>query len=355
MLHSLNVLRVLAEFCIVHQHIMVNHYDRMHFTYPSVDLMCFFFVLSGFVMMHTHRHDDFSTWKSIRAFWWHRTRKLYPIYIVLVALDLIVQLSDSVYFPPDRMTCAILQVFMLNAWADCRLQILNPVSWYVAVLFWLWLVFPLVQPWVLWGGKTWPWAKAAALNIMGVCLVSVLLEYLPLLLITNLPFVRVIEFLMGCVAAVHVETLPSVQWRVAAAMCLLAVYTSLFYIAKGGDGPGCEFKWVPSSGHCLWAWATEHINCNAFLWMTVIHGLASSELNDVPARAFMHLEQNELLRTMSTFSLQLYLGHAVLDKLVIIRVSSWIGVIQEWEMDTIMVAVYLICYGIKIYVQPWLD
>jgi hypothetical protein len=36
------------------------------------DFMSFFFVLSGFVMTHTHLDDDMSTWQSKRDFWWKR-------------------------------------------------------------------------------------------------------------------------------------------------------------------------------------------------------------------------------------------------------------------------------------------
>ncbi len=74
-LHALNGIRVLAEFAVVRLHSLHDHrIERIstgdeelqsHMRGPyGMDIMCFFFVLSGFVMMYTHQDADFSHWKS---------------------------------------------------------------------------------------------------------------------------------------------------------------------------------------------------------------------------------------------------------------------------------------------------
>ncbi len=64
-LHSINALRVIAECIVVRFHVFVEGVGMDMFVR---DLMSFFFVLSGFVMMYSHHKSSFVTFEQKRSF-----------------------------------------------------------------------------------------------------------------------------------------------------------------------------------------------------------------------------------------------------------------------------------------------
>lgn len=314
-------------------------------------------------MTHTYRDSHFSSWASVRSFWLHRFLKMYPTYILFVVLDFVLKFAynGSSGFFPEAIRCQSLQVLMLSALADCRATILNYPSWYITVLWWLWLAFPLVHKWIIRFGGHSPCAKIAALQVVALISQSAMLQHVNTSLITTLPVLRALEFLMGAVAALHVQTLLPWKYPAAAAACLLLIHVFAFY-AQGRenyDESRCEsmqlIGLVPSSPYCIVGWLQQHINCQAFLWTSVVHHLASSELLDVPGRVWATLEKNDLLRTINTFSLQIYLGHVVIYELIVHRMGDAMDLTNEWDMDTVILAVYSTCYAIKIWVIPHIE
>ena len=86
----------------------------------------------------------------------------------------------------------------------------------------------------------------------------------------------------------------------------------------------------------------------------LIQWLASSEHLDVPGRITLALEECALLRTLSTFSLHLYLGHntawGIMDEIL-----KRARIRDEWETDMLMIFTYFACYLLATRLQPLLD
>jgi peptidoglycan/LPS O-acetylase OafA/YrhL len=77
--------------------------------------MSFFFVLSGFVMTHTHLDDDMSTWQSKHDFWWKRFSKMYPIFVLFWAVSLVFYTTRPEFQIKDTL-CHYVQLTMASTW-----------------------------------------------------------------------------------------------------------------------------------------------------------------------------------------------------------------------------------------------
>ncbi len=61
-LHTINAMRVLAEYWVVRHHCLVKRRPAKLDMGPiGDDIMSFFFVMSGFVVMYRHEKTDFSS------------------------------------------------------------------------------------------------------------------------------------------------------------------------------------------------------------------------------------------------------------------------------------------------------
>ena len=82
-LHTINAMRVLAEYWVVRHHCLVYRGpDRPSMGPIGDDIMSFFFVLSGFVVMYRHEKTDFSGWESKREFLVSRVSLIYPVFLL---------------------------------------------------------------------------------------------------------------------------------------------------------------------------------------------------------------------------------------------------------------------------------
>ena len=83
---------MIAEYLVVRHHVLLYHmiYQKgaegikilVHGRGPiGMDIMCFFFVLSWFVMTYMYKHADFSGWKRRKAFTQRRLMQVYPVFL----------------------------------------------------------------------------------------------------------------------------------------------------------------------------------------------------------------------------------------------------------------------------------
>jgi hypothetical protein len=190
MLHSLNGLRVGAEFLVVHYHLTARSPGRMF----SSDLMSFFFVLSGFVSAYANPDGPTEGFMRRRLgtmlgpFWLSSLMDL-PAAIMTQPIP-----GCDLFWPG-----CLMQALLLSPWTGhFHFAHPNSVAWYAACLVWLWLCFAWLPP----GGvfKSRPWTVA-----LGLYAVSQLLFLLatPLMEETKriLPILRLPEFYMGCAIA----------------------------------------------------------------------------------------------------------------------------------------------------------
>jgi hypothetical protein len=111
---------------------------------------------------------------------------------------------------------------------------------------------------------------------------------------------------------------------------------------------------IPFTNTCLVEWSENHTTQFAFVWAVLIHALASGEHLDIPHRALRFLEDSPILQSLSSFSLQLFLGHWVIYRFWM-RLSALLLFRGEWEMNTIFIAVYGTSCAFKAIAQPSLD
>lgn len=108
----------------------------------AVDL---FFFLSGFVLTHVYGRALVAdnSWRQLRAFFWARFCRLYPIALFTTAMFLIV--APSLLLAPHQMMASLL--FMQVPWL--RHVYLNPPSWSVSAEIYAYLLFPFIAPAIL--------------------------------------------------------------------------------------------------------------------------------------------------------------------------------------------------------------
>ena len=363
-LHGIDAIRVVAEYLVVRFHVLPED-KREGFHGPiGVDIMSFFFVLSGFVMMYTFERADFSTWQAVRQFWWDRLRRVYPVFLInwLCWIPYLVKVWD-----PDtkegqcwlRKLCPLLQLVMLDGWAGCGVAFTaNGVSWYLSCLMWLWLVFPLIKDALVdrFSRAGSVWAKMAWINLAWICIVCLFWPF-DLYTISGLPFLRIGEFLIGCGVASALR-LEAPGWLangrhwipfagVVLFYCFQRVDHGLWFLClhENAQHDGCSIwnagqAWVENKPPCITVF--EKIpNKYALVWAVLIHGVARAEIAGVKG-GFL---QAEVFKLLSSFSLALYLGHVNMYMAVvgIGRVLGWNKV--DWRDDTVLILVYLLCYG----------
>jgi peptidoglycan/LPS O-acetylase OafA/YrhL len=327
--------------------------------------MSFFFVLSGFVVTHAHQRTDFSSFAAKRTFWCGRFGKIYPIFFVLWAWDLVGALFTTCFSCcPLSLVCYLSQLFMLNVWLGCQLHILNCPSWYLAVLVWFWLLFPYVQPLIAPAFKRYAWAKMVLVNCMATGSVYLFNDY-GYFTFSMLPPLRVWEFVIGCAAATTIDQRLHFAWPLSVAVVLTAYYILCFYIfthqteqCYNQVDMVCAF-WEAQplkegTDPCITRWTGQYMNKTAVLWAVLIQWVGSSEHLDVPHRFSMWLETSTALRELSKFSLHLYLGHGPLSSIVR-AVVGFTDFHHPWQLDILMLVVYFLCYLLFVYVQPALD
>ena len=150
---------------------------------------------------------------------------------------------------------------------------------------------------------------------------------------------------------------------------MLMFYVNQFYMLRRTPAcdPGgydteciiCSSAWSvfgsnPFTDPCMLVWSYACLNKFALFYAVFIHWLASSEVLDTPGRCFRFMETNTVLQTLSTFSLQLYLGHSPIRQLII-QVLRWFLYEKQLELDMMAMAVYGACYAVKVYAHPWMD
>jgi hypothetical protein len=370
-LHTLNAVRVIAEYLVVRFHCLPNHHylsDAVEVGPIGEDIMSFFFVLSGFVCMYSARDRDLFTLQSRIRYGFQKIKRLYPIFL----LNYLCSLPVTILVSMPRMqycwagyVCAPLQLFFLDAWAGCgfRFTVLG-VAWFISSSVWLWIAFPFFKDFlaerVFNGDRIW--AKMGAINLIWGFLCLLLYKH-DLYTIAPLPLVRAGEFLIGCGTACALHTEP--PWVLANGRHLLlgclvfAVYClqlskhnmEFLCMHEAYQHEECTLwhagqTWVPASPPCITVFE-KVVNKYALVWAGVIHGLARAELDGKKDGFFMRILHAELFKTLNKFALTLYLSH-----LSIGFAYRWLGEQlfgiprEEWRDDQLLILIYLSSYGV---------
>jgi peptidoglycan/LPS O-acetylase OafA/YrhL len=352
MLHSLNAIRVIAEFLVVHCHVAgVMHAENVVRGYCVDDLMSLFFVLSGFVAMHSNPTGE--AW----GFWRRRMGKTYPTFLICLLADL-PGAFVSQFRCPGFEFLAVSQALLVSPWlGGCHMVEVNGVSWYLGTLFWLWLAFPVIHGGVSMACRRWgPWASilgAYTLSLAGfACATPLYAQHS-----RGLPILRTGEFVMGAMARLALDdeggTNPMAHGGF---ILLLAALLGASWTIEGLAGTTAQ----PSAVGCtLWPTHAWHVHVHTFLsksallWAALLPWMARLEIQCPDSRLVQFLSGG-VFRLLSSFSLQLYLGHLVVAWTLIQIPRLW-GDHSFWSMDLLMLGTYAGCYGYTCLVQPALD
>ena len=325
------------------------------------DLMSFFFVLSGFVMMHTHYESCFDTWQQKVNFWVGRWVKIYPSFIVNFSFHFpffVISIINSwcVY----GVYCIIMQLLFLSCWAGCGVHhIYNAPSWYLITLAWLWLLFPLMHGTLKSVFSSMHWGKMFLVNLASTAVIYLFFEY-NVFTICTLPVLRLGEFVIGCGIACFMQKAQPAEslfyrWGPAALalVYLITVYTLLglphgmnwLCLNETMYDRECRL-WhkadkIEATTPCWVVW-DKFFNKHATLWAVMIYTVASAEKAE-DTGVVMRILGHDIFKFFSTFSLSLYLGHMFMGHIlnIITRVIGWENF---WHDDTILICVYFMCY-----------
>jgi peptidoglycan/LPS O-acetylase OafA/YrhL len=361
-LHAVNAIRVIAEYLVVRLHTFSPTTGMNNFV---TDLMSFFFVLSGFVMMHSHYSDCFATTSRKWEFWFVRWKKIYPVYILNYAFYFHLNFvhAASPDYCPFHTICSMMQIVALNPWFGCGISnVLNPVNWYIATLAWIWLAFPFMHGTLkthFSTGRVWP--KMFLVNALATAVIYPLSGY-EIFTFCTLPILRLGEFIIGCGAACALYQLEPTegaltirQW---APMALILVYMAALYtlfalphgleslcVHEQTHNNRCSLwetsKWIEAKSPCLLVW-DKYINKHAFLWAVLIHTVAAAEMSG-DNNPLMRLLTHDLFKSLNAFSLSLYLAHGTIN-CVMEAATDALGWSNFWHDDTRILAIYALCY-----------
>jgi hypothetical protein len=335
-----------------------------------MDIMSFFFVLSGFVMMYTYHNTDFSCWAVKVTFIRRRLLMAYPAFLFmwLCAFPvLIFEWSMGLRDCWARKLCTFMQLGMLDSWLGCGCsQPVLGVTWFLSCLMWLWIAFPFSKDTLvhlLSHDSCSIWAKLLVINLVWAGLFYLLWGY-AIYTLAEFPPLRFGEFLMGCgvACAIH-RNQPVPKWLAHGRYWYLALFIILLYnlerqehwmgwlcMNENSSDKSCALwkhgqVWVDSSPPCFFS-VNKILNKSALAWAVLIYGLARAELEGETVW-YMLILQADVFKVFSGFSMTLYVNHISANIAL-----KWLGQTllgwqpSDWSDDTLMIGVYLMCYGL---------
>ena len=253
------------------------------------------------------------------AFISKRLSKVYPAYFTWFLLDIPGTTVSTKEICPLFWLAIASQPVILHSWLGCQhIAISNGVGWYLCTLFWLWCLYPFLQPKRLFASMVWP--KILGLYVLSLAGWAAFYQF-SVVYTRAVPLLRLCEFLMGC-GAVFTLDRPLNGWGVLLAALTFPVYCAFTFEMPGLWGSGglngsCQL-WPPR--------AQPEINPTIFLskfalpWCLVIHYLAATELSGA-CLAPLHWD---CFKSLSGFSLHAYLSHYTVA-CALRTVSNWLG------------------------------
>jgi peptidoglycan/LPS O-acetylase OafA/YrhL len=124
----------------------------------------FFFILSGFILAHVYGVEVRGRGLDHRAFWWARFARIYPMYLLALAVAFPLMLLGPRVGGIDTPLAGIIEVvltpLMLQAWLPWMSIVWDAPAWTISVEAFFYATFPLVGVAVVrW--KPSPWIVAA--------------------------------------------------------------------------------------------------------------------------------------------------------------------------------------------------
>lgn len=366
--HSLDTLRIIAEFWVVLMHIQ-GFFGDLPDSQKSVtglvtaDLMSLFFVLSGAVICMSHP-EPMTTWREVGIFCWNKTSKSFPLYFVVCLFQLVndrvgTGMQDQY---PILWMCYMADLFSLSPWFMCNNlgKGVQGVGWYLSVILWLWFFFGVFNgiwhKWLDWIVTGYPWKMWVFLVILYVVanalsLVSIwpgMLDY------SHFPPIRFVEFFMGMIVGKRILAYRGRRVDFFQTFLVVIVLISMcviwgvfFWLAEAKKELEVIHDWDYRmySVSYDWKWKSHSHTKMTLHWAVIVLYLGSRP----------HMMEGGVTKSLNMFSLQVYLLHQVLGYITL-SLSSYVpGMPQLWNTTVLMVWVYWLSYLFYRNVQGYLD
>ena len=366
MLHSLNALRVLAEFWIVRLHIGTDAGSpRWIRALAEVDLMSFFFVLSGFVCMYAQRETDFGKWGSKKQFYVRKLQKTYPLYLFWYTVSCIGTIRIYNLQCPWFWWCFVADLVLLSPWSYCyQTENIRAASWYITALFSLWAMFPFLKSFYVTYCPGYEWCKISLLYLFSLvpwCYLYVYPWQGPNF--AEIPLVRLAEFSMGCTLVFTLDKPIHVLFPIGGCVVLIAYYLAECMLLPDLEPFETYFSTSTQCGLVDYNMTAIHQtkisriyafkSRFAILWAVLIHRCAAQEARGL-CPEFL---DSQIFKSLSVFSLQLYLGHFAIGSTIRDLSNEWSIQYPDLKLpaDLRTLCVYVLCYATYCYLQPVLD
>ncbi|WP_189071121.1 acyltransferase family protein [Deinococcus radiotolerans] len=106
----------------------------------------FFFVLSGFILTYSYATPS-GMRGSDRTFWWARFARIYPLYLLALAMKFPVYFVKGEYSSYlDAAIDFLSSVFLVQAWIPTSVGGINPPGWSLSAEAFFYLLFPFILP-----------------------------------------------------------------------------------------------------------------------------------------------------------------------------------------------------------------
>ena len=369
-LRSLDGLRVIAEYFVVRHHVVEGKEGWGGSSPMGVDIMSFFFVLSGFVTMWMFHDADTGTWEARYRFLRGRVERFLPMYVINWGLGLPSAIYLTLHYGCAlHAVCPVLQLAGLDVWFGCGfIYLSNATSWYVSTLFWLWACWALVKDrLLLWlEDANSAWERVYALGLLWLWL-PVIMWSLDIYTVSPFPLARLGEFLVGCGVAclllLHRDRDPPVWLKDGRYWYPVIGVILLYNIQQQRHGMSflCLGERPQQEGCGVWRWPQPRleqsppcmtvleklVNKYALVWAGLIYGVAREELEGKEEGWTQRVLKSDVLQFLSTFSFTLYLAH--LNVSAVMKDVAWALLGWEygdWGNDTLLFCTYLACYGL---------
>lgn len=200
-LYALDLYRIISVFFVFlfhsNMHLGVSYGFLTPFISQCAIFMIVFFILSGFSLYYRYYDKDLSLIKDIKYFYIKRVIRLYPLYIAVYILYVIVFNNLSVI---KNLIIAPIELLLLQSFFDGSFSILhNGGTWFVSCIFFCYLLFPFLKN-IL--SQITKYRKVLLCIIYSICAISpIIVLVFNLSNIYSNPFFRLLEFIIGMITA----------------------------------------------------------------------------------------------------------------------------------------------------------